>query len=192
MLPGYESLGLEGLVPFFSQWCNIWSDTIARCMEMNLALPLSWRWQEPADSASDQMLRLQLDNLELRFRTIERETLPTDHDKSWYDEIANAFACRQSTPGLDDATGQTKALTWDDAYRLETEIGCMLHGDRLRQEIADSLRWAIGDNVPQAIDLQNDYANLTKSINDTAKNWGRRVARLPVGRDGSDSLAQQT
>ena len=138
------------------------------------------RWQEPADVASDQMLNLQLDNLELRFRMIERETLPSDHEKGRYDQIAEVFSTRRRLTfgrrdadgqiiGLRDADGQIRSLTWDDAYRLEAEIGCLLHGDRLREEIADRLRWAIADQVPQAIDLQKAFVELIKADNDRSK-----------------------
>jgi hypothetical protein len=142
----------------------------------------SWRWQEPADAASGQMLQLQLDNLELRFRMIDRETL-TDHDKARYDEIAAALDSKRPTPPgkiavvsdqtppqpSGDAIGQPQAPTWDDAYRFESAIGSLLQGDRLLEEIAAALRWAISDHVPEAVDLQNAFAILTRPIDGVAK-----------------------
>jgi len=98
---------------------------------------------------------MQLDNLELRFWTIERDLLTTDSAKKKHDEIATAFARRRG--GV--------PLKWDDAYRLETQIGCLLSGDRLRREITGRLRWATTDNVPQAAVLQNSYVALLESIN---------------------------
>jgi hypothetical protein len=142
----------------------------------------SWRWQEPADAASDQMLQLQLGNLELRFQMIDRETL-TDHEKARYDEIAAALDHKPSMPAspavaasdqtqsrsASDAIGQVQAPTWDDAYRLESAIASLLHGDRLLEAIDSALRSAISDHVPEAADLQNAYVNLTKPTNGVSK-----------------------
>jgi hypothetical protein len=113
-----------------------------------------WRWQEPADLASDQMLQLQLDNLELRFQMINQDTLSPD-EKSRYNEIASVFS--------DGHAGDpTKTLTWDDAYRLETGIGSLLHDDRLLEEITSNLQSAVADQVPEATDLQTRFTALTK------------------------------
>ena len=120
---------------------------------------LQWRWQEPADQASDQTLPLHLDNLELRFETIDKDALQSEKAKKTYEDIAAAFARRRAPPG----PSRGDPLRWDDTFRLESRIGCLLRGDRLRQEIASRLRWAISDNVAQAIALQNTYAELLKT-----------------------------
>jgi hypothetical protein len=104
------------------------------------------RFHEPVDAASNEMLRLQLDNLKLRFDAIDEKEVTSDQEKKWYKEIVDTF--------------DLKELTWDDAYRLESEIGWLLKGERLRQEIAGRLRWAVGDGVPAASSLQTDYAAL--------------------------------
>jgi len=100
---------------------------------------------------------MQLDNLGLRFGTIEKDALKTDSAKKKYDEIAAYFDRRRAVKDM--------PAKWDDAYRLETQIGCLLSGDRLRREIAGRLRWATADNVPQAAVLQNSYVALLESIN---------------------------
>lgn len=105
-------------------------------------------FHEPADEATDEMLRMFLGNLRTRFQTINREELRSELEKDWHDRVAVAFV--------------GKELTWDDAYRLESEIGWLLTGERLRQEIGARLRWAVADGVPTASSLQTDYAALLK------------------------------
>src|ERR1700722_20853871 len=90
ILPAQWRLSLRDLFSFSrngSTFCKYYSSS---CAEVSLTpfeqLQRFLRWQEPADVASDQMLNLQLDNLELRFRMIERETLPSDHEKGRYDQ----------------------------------------------------------------------------------------------------------
>ena len=66
------------------------------------------KFHEPVDAASEEMLRLQLNNLKLRFDSIDYTELVSDQEKKWYDRVALAFAERSK-------------LTWDDAYRLERD-----------------------------------------------------------------------
>src|SRR5215471_8346857 len=107
------------------------------------------RLQEPADQASDHTLNLHLDNLELRFLTIDEAILSTPKEQQTYDDIKGTFAGRRRpldigavTPPLDiGAVTRPPTLTWDDAFRLESKIGLLLPDDRLRYEIAARLRW---------------------------------------------------
>jgi hypothetical protein len=51
-------------------------------------------------------------------------------------------------------------LTWEERYSVESEIGYLQSGDRLRQEIARHLRRAKADRVPEADALENAYLAL--------------------------------
>ena len=108
---------------------------------MNIDAQQGWRWQEPADQASNQTLQMHLDNLELRFQTIDKTDLKSDKAKQTYDKVAAIFARKHAIRPTE--SGSVRPLTWDDAYRLESEIGSLLQGNRLRQEIVAVLRWAV-------------------------------------------------
>jgi hypothetical protein len=118
-------------------------------------------WQEPADQASEQTLQLHLDNLEVRLKSIDPEPL-SPQEKGIYSELKAAFESRRASSVSEGSIPQPARLSWDDAFRLESEIGCLLSGDRLRQEIEARLRWTVIDKVPQAALLQSAYANLVK------------------------------
>jgi hypothetical protein len=121
-------------------------------------------WTEPADEASSQMLRLQLDNLEMRFRTIPSAPPNASGTLSKiYDAVTRTFAARSPDPA---ARIEPVELTWEDAFRLESEIATLHAGERLRQEIVSRLRWAALDRVPEAADLQARYADLLKAYAD--------------------------
>jgi hypothetical protein len=120
-------------------------------------------WKEPADLASEQMLRLQIDNLAMRFHTIGQPPSSANENlQKLYARLVKTFD--KPEPAVTVQPGAAaRELTWDDAYRLESEIASMLSGARLRQEIASRLRWAVFDHVPEAADLQTRYAELVKA-----------------------------
>jgi hypothetical protein len=129
-------------------------------------VPESW-WTEPADVASQQMLRLQIDNLAMRFRTIGRPNA-SDNLQKIYDRLAGVFET-PAKPDVVPPVAPPRELTWDDAYRIESEIASLLSGARLRQELTSRLRWAVFDHVPEATDLQARYTELVKAFPETAK-----------------------
>jgi hypothetical protein len=122
------------------------------------------------EAAAHEMLGLQFDNLEVRFRTIDKSALTSDSDKKIYDEISAVFDLVRPRSGADSdlsrvGEGWTNlALTWDDAYRLETQIALLLSDDRLRQEVAARLRVAAQEQVREAGSLQSEYVTLNKFI----------------------------
>jgi hypothetical protein len=120
-------------------------------------------WKEPADLASEQMLRLQIDNLAMRFHTIGQPPSSANENlQKLYARLVKTFD--KPEPAVTVQPGAAaRELTWDDAYRLESEIASMLSGARLRQEIASRLRWVVFDHVPEAADLQTRYAELVKA-----------------------------
>jgi hypothetical protein len=117
-----------------------------------------WRWlvKDPVDEASERKLRLEVDGLETRFRTVDEQTLAIDSQKAIYAEVSALFAARRTTK---------KELEWEERYLVESRIGYLLSGDRLRQEVASRLRWAKTHQVPQANELENAYSSLLKSPN---------------------------
>jgi hypothetical protein len=123
------------------------------------------RWHEAADQAADQMLQLHLDNLEMRFKTLQ-QAQGTPGSFELAAEIHDTFARRRKPPPVEPAVGsqQTRPLTWDDAYRLDSQIACLLEGPRLRQDIRARLRYAVSDKVPEAVQLQAGYTDLLKEI----------------------------
>ncbi|CCE05653.1 membrane hypothetical protein [Bradyrhizobium sp. STM 3843] len=129
-------------------------------------MPLfSWNWwKEPADLASQQMLQLQIDNLAMRFRTIGNPPATASESlQKVYGRLVTLFE------GADPPNGSRRDLTWDDAYRIESEIASLLSGSRLKQEIVSRLRWAVLDGVPGANDLQARYVELIKTVPDPPK-----------------------
>src|SRR6187200_1836260 len=88
---------------------------------------LQWRWQEPADQASDQTLPLHLDNLELRFETIDKDALQSEKAKKTYEDIAAAFARRRAPPGRAVATrcaGTTPSVSKAESVAFCVVIVC--------------------------------------------------------------------
>jgi hypothetical protein len=112
-----------------------------------------WNWLRtgPVDQASAEKLPLEVDSLETRFRTVDKDSLKTEKEKAIYEGISKLFEAR---------TIQKKELTWEQRYRVESEIGCLRSGDRLRQEIASRLRLAKEDRIRQADDLEKAYSDL--------------------------------
>jgi hypothetical protein len=108
--------------------------------------------KDPVDEGSAAKLPLEVDSLETRFRTIDKKALTTESEKGIYDDVFKLFEARK-----------TKELTWEERYRVETEIGYLRSSDRLRLEITSRLRWAKADGVPQAGDLDIAYLDLLKT-----------------------------
>lgn len=104
---------------------------------------------EPVDEASGLTLRMQLDNLRARFDLIDEVAL-SEKQRSTYDDVNSALA-------------RAPALSWDDAFRIETQIGSLLQGANLRQELSNRLRWAENDHVPQSATLQMAFGELIKA-----------------------------
>jgi hypothetical protein len=87
----------------------------------------------------------------------------SEGEKQIYDEMAVVFGPRRAQE-VPRAASHHHTLTWDDAYRLESQIALLLGGERLRQEIAARLRVAATEHVREACALQTYYADLTKSL----------------------------
>lgn len=141
-------------------------------MDVSSWLPASREWQDPADQAAGQTLRLHLDNLTLRFELIDPDLL-SERDKRLYAAIDVALYGRRGAVEVTSSESAVSAqdvpmvsLTWDDAFRIESQIGCLLRGDRLRQELSARLGWATTEGVPQAARLQDEHTSLLKGITD--------------------------
>jgi hypothetical protein len=95
---------------------------------------------------------LEVDSLKTRFRSIDKGTLVTENEKAIHDELAKLFDLKKP-----------EEFTWDESYSIDSKIGYLRSGDRLRQEIASRLLWAKADRVARADDLENAYLALSKS-----------------------------
>jgi hypothetical protein len=116
-------------------------------------------WQDPVDQAwQEKIVPLEVDRLQTRFLTIDKEELKTSGQKALWDQIDKLFATR--TP--------TKELTWNERFSVESKIGCLRSGADLREEIASRLRWAKADGVPQTDSLNTAYDILLKPTGATA------------------------
>jgi hypothetical protein len=133
-----------------------------------------WQWirsffgsgEPDTDQASVHMLQLQITNLEVRFLTIDPQSLTTESDKKICEAVAEGLrkAKEVSTGGW-----SKQVFTWDDAYKIERMIGLLLRGEHLKQEIAAQLAQAAADKVPGAETLQASYTALSKLIEDAQK-----------------------
>src|SRR5713101_7240865 len=104
----------------------------------------------PDESGPDEMLQMELNRLEFRFSRIDVSKLASDVETKLYPELEKSL--------------KKPPLTWDDAYRIESQIAMLLSGDRLHQEITARLREALARNARDAAVLQKDYYdNLPKS-----------------------------
>jgi hypothetical protein len=119
-------------------------------LDRDLRRKLQQWLKDPIDKASAEKLPLEVDSLETRFRAIDRDALATENERVIYDEVAKLFDGRKS-----------EELTWDQRYSVESKIGYLRSGDRLRQEIASRLLWAKTDKVSRADDLEKAYLALS-------------------------------
>src|SRR5690242_2897397 len=125
-------------------------------------------WKEPADEAADHMLRLRLDGLETKFQTITPPQTPASDPVTIqiYARIQSEIATRTIPSPPPNTEVARRKLNWEDAYRLESEIACLLAGERLKQEIASRLVLATVDEIPNIAGFQAQWSALLKTYPD--------------------------
>jgi hypothetical protein len=118
-------------------------------------------WKEPGDDARGELLEIHRDYLELRFMTIDPQAL-SPLEQRIHANIDKAFQALKTDGAYS---------SWNAVYDLEQKIGCLLDQDRLREEIARRLQWAVNEPIAQAVVMQNYFTVLVEAIkNNTIKN----------------------
>lgn len=107
-----------------------------------------------ADQASSHMLRLFRSNLEVRLRTIDAASLPTEWQKKIYADVTEMLAAPLG--------GNARNSGWDEMYKAESMMGLLLGGAELREEISCRLEQLSADSLGQADALRRDYEKLLK------------------------------
>src|ERR1700739_2612151 len=84
-----------------------------------------------ADQASSHMLPLFRSNLEVRLRTIDAASLPSECQKKIYADVTEMLAA--------PLVGNARNAGWDEMYQTESMIALLLNGAELREEISSRL-----------------------------------------------------
>lgn len=110
------------------------------------------------DQASSHMLGLFRGNLEVRLRTIDDASLPSDNQKKIYSAVTEMLKASDGSGALN--------VDWDEMYKAESLIALLLSGAELREEISTRLEQLSGESLTDSESLRRDYEKLLKPPGD--------------------------
>ncbi len=106
--------------------------------------------------ASDGMLNLCWNNLDVRLQMIDETALQTECQKRTYHALEEQVRHASGKTGSDE-------LDWDDLAKAESFLALLLSGAALRQEICMRLQDAAGQRVPDVDTLRCDFDALPRA-----------------------------